>query len=344
MLGNSPAFRYLSTLIDKYARCDANVLIEGETGTGKEVAARAIHYGGVRSNRPFVPVNSGAIPESLIESELFGHKRGSFTDARTDRPGVVTVADGGTLFLDEVDTLPLKAQVALLRFLQDHEYCPVGSRVPMRADVRVIAATNADLRALVAAGRFRMDLYYRLGVLSLHVPPLRDRGADVVELAEFFLESAPTTDNRTFDAASRALLLEYSWPGNIRELENVVYRAAVLSEGPHVSLDARELRLDNTRRRTQAVDNGASTWNFRDARRKALDDFERRFVCRLLAATSGSVSRAAALAGKERRSFGKLLKKHRIDRLEFRRAPVTASGPGHSRPEPRDLPDPLSIL
>jgi DNA-binding NtrC family response regulator len=343
MLGSSPAFRRLSTLIDKYACCDASVLIEGETGTGKEVAARTIHYASARRNRPFVPVNCGAIPESLIESELFGHKRGSFTDARSDQPGVVTVAHGGTLFLDEVDSLPLKAQVALLRFLQDYEYTPVGSRAPMHADVRVIAATNANLRTLVAAQRFRMDLYYRLSVLSLHVPPLRDRGTDVVDLAEHFLQDKRLTtgqQQRTLDAASRRLLLEYSWPGNIRELENVMYRAALLSEGPYVSLDPPDLGLDATIRPEPGQPADEATSNFRDARRKALEEFERRFVSRLLSLTSGNVSRAAELAGKERRSFGKLVKKHRIDRAAFRPTRTTVPSVGQTRPDPRDSLDP----
>jgi len=317
MLGHSPAFQRLSMLIDKYAGCDASVLIEGETGTGKEVAARAIHYGSARHNMPFVPINCGAIPETLIESELFGHKRGAFTDARTDQAGVVEVADGGTLFLDEVDTLPLKAQVALLRFLQEYEYRPIGGRTPRRADVRLIAATNADLHQLIETRRFRLDLYYRLSVLSLCVPPLRARGDDVLELADHYLNVACSNGpRRSFDEYSRGLLLAYNWPGNIRELENVVYRAALFSTAPSVTLDGADIgHHDQHDEGAVATD---AQWNFRASRRAALEAFERRFACRLLAATRGNVSHAAALAGKERRALGRMLRKYGIDRLTFR--------------------------
>ena len=319
MLGRSSAFRQLSKLIDRYACCDACVLIEGETGTGKELAARGIHYSSARAAGPFVPVNCGAIPDTLVESELFGHKRGAYTDARSDEMGMVAASDGGTLLLDEVDTLSLKAQVALLRFLQDHEYYKVGSRVPQRANVRVIAATNTDLKALVRAQRFRMDLYYRLGVLTLHVPPLRERDTDVLELADQFLHSAPAQRGclRSFDPATRALLLEHSWPGNIRELENVICRAALLSEGSSVSISRTDLALSD-HSPPIALDAPDGGMNFCAARRDALSRFERRFVCRLLLETRGNVTHAANLSGKERRSFGKLIKKHGIDPLGFR--------------------------
>jgi transcriptional regulator with GAF, ATPase, and Fis domain len=319
MLGQSPAFQLLTSRIDKYAACDACVLIEGETGTGKEVAARAIHYRSRRRNAPFVPVNCGAIPESLVESELFGHKRGAFTDARSDELGFVAVANGGTLFLDEVDSLSAKAQVALLRFLQDYRYSPVGNRSSLHADVRVLAATNADLRSLIRAQRFRSDLYYRLRVLPLHVPPLRERGSDVLELADHFLSEATSSSGRrrTLDLASRELLLDYGWPGNIRELESVVRRAALLDEGSDVSLTRKDLGLEGDLLEVQetALPEG---WNFREARRQVLASFERQFLCRLLTETGGNVSRAATLSGKERRALGKLLKKHGIDRCGFR--------------------------
>jgi transcriptional regulator with GAF, ATPase, and Fis domain len=186
LIGLSPAFRDMVGLVQRIAQTDAPVLIEGETGTGKEVAARAIHYSGSRRDRPFVPVNCGAIPENLIENELFGHVRGAYTDAREPQPGLIALANGGTLFLDEVETLCPKGQVALLRFLQDLNYRPLGSRREESADVRVIAATNIDLSELVHAKQFRMDLYYRLQILFLRMPPLRERTGDAALLAEHF--------------------------------------------------------------------------------------------------------------------------------------------------------------
>src|SRR5512145_151026 len=179
MIGRSPAFRIADALMNKMCAYDAPVVIEGETGTGKELAARAIHYRGARAARPFVPVNCGAIPDSLIESELFGHRRGAFTDARTDKPGLVDLARGGTLFLDEVDALTPKAQVTLLRFLQDHQFRPLGGRSEEQADVRIVTASNRVLERQVEAGAFRIDLLYRIKLLHLTLPPLRERRADI---------------------------------------------------------------------------------------------------------------------------------------------------------------------
>jgi two-component system response regulator GlrR len=187
LVGESPAFLRCLALVRKYAACHATVLVQGETGTGKELAARAIHYLGGRSEYPFIPVNCGAIPETLVENELFGHAPGAFTDARDARCGVIADAEGGTLFLDEVEALSFRGQVALLRFLQDRQYRPLGARRPLTANVRVIAAANENLNAMVERGQFRRDLFFRLRVMSLEMPPLRERGSDAVLLAEQFL-------------------------------------------------------------------------------------------------------------------------------------------------------------
>jgi len=218
----------------RIARSDATVLLTGETGTGKEVFARFIHEESGRAGKALVPVNCGAIPEALLESELFGHVRGAFTGAVAARRGRVAAAHGGTLFLDEIGELPLSLQVKLLRVLQERTYEPVGSTEPVPADFRLVAATNRDLAAEVAAGRFRRDLYYRLLVCPVEVPPLRARGADVIQLFRHFW--AARGDTRPVDPAVIDALAGYDWPGNVRELENLVERVAVCAEGPTIRL------------------------------------------------------------------------------------------------------------
>ena len=214
----------------RIARSDATVLLTGETGTGKEVFARSIHDQSQRAHKTMVPVNCGAIPETLLESELFGHVRGAFTGAINSRRGRIAAADGGTLFLDEIGELPLSLQVKLLRVLQERSYEPVGSTEPVPADFRLVAATNKDLAAEVAAGRFRRDLYYRLLVCPVEVPPLRARNGDVVRLFTHFWSARG--ERRPIDAAVMEALQTYDWPGNVRELENLVERLAVCAEGP----------------------------------------------------------------------------------------------------------------
>ena len=240
IIGSCPPMQDLYSKIRKVAPTDSNVLIQGESGTGKELVARALHNLSKRAKAPMISVNCAAIPESLIESELFGHEKGAFTGASAGRAGLVEAADGGTLFLDEIGELPLEAQARLLRVLQEGEIRRVGSVQSQKVDVRLIAATHRDLKSLAKIGQFREDLYYRLHVIALKLPPLRERGADVNEIANAFLARQSARINRTdlkFAADAEQAIRHYSWPGNVRELENAVERAVILSESPEISAD-----------------------------------------------------------------------------------------------------------
>ncbi len=242
--GSAPQIVYRSRLMEqvmdlvqKVARTDSSVLVTGESGTGKELIARSIHRNSRRSSQQFVSVNSGALPEGLLESELFGHVKGAFTGAVQTTLGRFQVADGGTLFLDEIGNMSLAMQVKLLRVLQDGEFTPVGSTEVLTTDTRVIAATNASLESAMAEGSFREDLYYRLNVIEIHVPPLRQRTEDILPLAEFFLERlVPGPDPLELSAEAASTLLSHRWPGNVRELENTMERAAVLCDGQTIRM------------------------------------------------------------------------------------------------------------
>jgi DNA-binding NtrC family response regulator len=309
VIGESRPFRQLLAVLDQVARYDATVLVLGETGTGKELAARAIHYGGPRRARPFLPVNCGALPDTLIENELFGHCRGAYTSAHSDEAGLVDAANGGTLFLDEIDSLSLKGQITLLRFLEDRQYRPVGGRTHRRADVRIICATNGSLSDLVAENRFRADLLYRLQVLRVRVPALRERDADVLLLANHFVREASARYQKPaipLSAATSARLCEYDWPGNIRELENIVCEAFLLTNAAVLDI---------------ALPAGAATPTFpsiaatyRLAKQRAIDEFEIRFLSDIISRAGGNVTEAARMIGTERRHLGRLLKKHNISK------------------------------
>ena len=305
MIGQSASFKALKPLIQKICQCDAPVLIEGETGTGKELVARAIHYESARCDRPFVPVNCGALPDTLVESELFGHRRGAFTDARHDQQGLVALAHSGTLFLDEVDALSSRAQVTLLRFLQDQQYRPLGGQREHRADARVIAACNQSLDALVEQKRFRIDLLYRLKLMHVTLPALRDRKGDIPLLAEHFLTIGAARFSRPVRPLAPSTLAwfeRYDWPGNVRELEHTVYHGLLLCDGPEVIIDPP--------RSLGAVTADAST--YRRAKADAIAAFEHAYVTRVIEESRGNVSVAARIAGTERRHMGRLLKKHRL--------------------------------
>ncbi|WP_238346015.1 sigma 54-interacting transcriptional regulator [Luteimonas saliphila] len=313
LLGASPAFERMVADIRMLARTDAPALLDGETGSGKELAARAIHYLGERRSRPFVPVNCGAIPEALFESELFGHVRGAFTDARAPRNGLVCHAEGGTLFLDEIDTLPPKGQVVLLRFLQDRRYRVLGQSQETVSDARILAASNRCLEDEAAAGRFRSDLLYRLNILRLRVPPLRERGDDVPLLCRHFARiyaSRYGLPCPEFAPQALARLQAQPWPGNVRELENAVHRMVL-----HGVAEQPEAYAADPARATTAGDRPAS---FRDAKAEAIAAFERRYLCNVMAHTGGNVSAAARLAQTDRRALGRLLKKHGVDCDRYR--------------------------
>jgi DNA-binding NtrC family response regulator len=312
LIGRSPLFLDAMLVLKRYAGCDAAVLIQGETGTGKELAARALHGLSARRAGPFVAVSCGAIPDSLVETELFGHVKGAFTDAREAREGLVPQALGGTLFLDEVEALSPKGQVALLRFLESHEYRPIGGTAVRKADLRVIAAGNEDFAALARRGEFRRDLLYRLNVLSLSLPPLRRRPGDAELIADHFAAVFGEKYGTDFDPLgppSRRWLSEYAWPGNVRELENLVHRAVVTATGPTIEIAPSD---------APPPPEGAATQPFCEEKQHALDEFERDYLTRVMRASSGNVTVAARKAGKERRSLGRLLKKHGFDARTFR--------------------------
>jgi len=312
--GSSPAFVRVLRTIDKLGRADAPVLIQGETGTGKELIARAIHRLGKRKDGPFIPVNCGALPDNLVENELFGHERGAFTDAKTSQAGLVAQAHGGTLFLDEVEGLSPKAQVALLRFLQDHEYKPLGSAQVRKADVRIVTATHVELEELVREGAFRQDLMFRLDILKVKLPPLASRDGDVELLASHFIHRFSRRYGQPLKGVHPAALHwmnGYHWPGNVRELENVVHRAFVLSEGP--SLELRHfVQTEGGGAADRGGEAGAFAGSFADAKARLVERFERQYLTWVMRETGGNVTAAARRAGKERRSLGKLLKKHGI--------------------------------
>jgi DNA-binding NtrC family response regulator len=314
LVGDSAEMRALLRQIEKIGRTAASVLIQGETGSGKELAARAIHWFSDRRDQPLVAVNCGAVPDPLIETELFGHGKGAFTDAGDARAGVVAQAERGTLFLDEIDALSPRAQVALLRFLQDLRYRAVGTAAEIASDVRIVAAANRDLHALVEDGQFRKDLLYRLNIFELWIPPLRSRPADIDQLADHFItlfSDRYGLPRKRLHPAALAWLRSHDWPGNVRELENWIHRETLLAEDEVIRSVGRGEAEPARSASLQA------TPDLRTAKAHALAEFESSYLARVLAETHGNVTLAARLAGKERRAFGKLMKKYGIDRASF---------------------------
>src|SRR5262249_37818735 len=312
LVGRSSSFMTEVGKIPLIARSDASVLVSGETGTGKELFARAIHYSGLRTHRSFVPVNCGAIPPDLIENELFGHTAGAFTGASGTQQGLIQEADGGTLFLDEVDCLPLLAQVKLLRFLQEKEYRPLGAAKLRQADVRIVSATNIDLEAAVRDGKFRQDLFYRLNVIPLTLPPLRERREDIPILASHFLEKYSREFNKPLQECPPSffgVLKDYDWPGNVRELEHVIERIVALSE--HGILESADIPLSGPKPLVRQQ-------SFSQAKATMIEQFERSYIQSLLLTHRGNITKAARAAQKNRRAFWQLIRKHRIDVRGFR--------------------------
>ncbi|MEZ4280966.1 MAG: sigma-54 dependent transcriptional regulator [Myxococcota bacterium] len=300
LVGKSPAMNEIYALIRKIGASRSHVLITGESGTGKEVVARTIHFSGSRSDKPFVPINCTAMPEGLLESELFGHVRGAFTGAHTNKKGLFEAAAGGTLFLDEIGDMPISLQSKLLRVLQDKEIRPVGGTQSVKVDVRIIAATHQDMSRAIAEGRFRQDLYYRLNVIPIRIPPLRERAEDIPVLAEAFLRKHSGDERSHFSNAATRKLMQGSWPGNARELENCIERALALTEGHEIQASDILIPSDGS-----AETNDLHELLIRLAleRRMSVRDLTDAYIAAALEAAEGRKSEAARLLGMNRRTL-----------------------------------------
>ncbi len=315
-IGESPAMRHLLELVELVADSDASILITGESGSGKEMVARAIHASSGRRDEPFVAINCAALPASLLESELFGHAKGAFTDAKRSHDGLFVHAGGGTLFLDEVGEMPLEMQAKLLRAVEQRTVRPVGSDSEVPVHARLVTATNRDLEAAVAAGRFRHDLYYRINVVDLVVPPLRERVPDILLLARHFAGVHARRLGREVPELSQPVvqcLLNYPWPGNVRELENCVQRAVTLSRGEGIERETLPARIrDYLARRIETVID-------RPADLVSMDEMQRRYLTMVLATVGGNKSRAAKILGIDRRTLYRLMTRLGVEGVASRR-------------------------
>ncbi|HUQ30970.1 MAG TPA: sigma-54 dependent transcriptional regulator [Pyrinomonadaceae bacterium] len=304
IIGTSPALQAVFRLVEKVAPTSTNILIQGESGTGKELIARAIHHNSPRADRPFVAVNCGAIPETLLESELFGHTKGAFTGAVTNKLGLFRSAEGGTVFLDEVGEISSAMQVRLLRALQEHEVVPLGSSAPVSFDSRIICATNRDLEKEVSEGRFREDLFYRLNVIEIYLPPLRERREDIPLLARSFITHTAHEQKQTekpLSPAAMSALINYSWPGNVRELQNAIERAFTLSND-EIDLDSLPPRVRDAAGHTPVRDP--------DGLRPTLEEIERRHIFETLASVNQDKARAANILGIDLSTLYRKLKRY----------------------------------
>ncbi|MCU0638731.1 MAG: sigma-54 dependent transcriptional regulator [Candidatus Krumholzibacteria bacterium] len=308
IIGKSEEIERVFGLVDKVADTDSTILVCGESGTGKELVARAIHYRSGRSNAPFVSINCGALPENLLESELFGHVKGSFTGAIKDKDGLFKVASGGTFFLDEVGETSPAIQVKLLRVLQEREIIPVGGTSPIKVSARLIAATNADLEKAVHAETFRADLYYRLNVIPITIPPLRHRRDDIPLLVNHFLRmtSEKTGRNKTISNEAMELLKNYDWPGNVRELENIIERAVILQDGDHVDLCdlPDKIRLQSKEKRKIVMDKAQMT----------LEELEKEYLISVLEESNWQKKRASSILGINASTLYRKIQRYGLDR------------------------------
>ncbi|HET6367354.1 MAG TPA: sigma-54 dependent transcriptional regulator [Pseudomonadales bacterium] len=323
-IGRSPEMARVFELVRKAGRSEANILVQGESGTGKELVARAVHANSPRAVEPFIAVDCASLPEQLLESELFGHEKGAFTGAVKSKPGLMETAHRGTLFLDEIAELPVSLQVKLLRALQERQVRRVGGTALIRCDVRIVSATNRDLRDLVAKGQFREELFYRVNVIAIQLPPLRERAGDVPLLAQAFLKRYRQRDIQGFDEAAMAALERCPWPGNVRELQNIVERACALAEGERITradlpayllerippvVDSRGTSVLPAR---EAAGVSSPTLTLREAKERWLQDLEGAYLRDLLAQHGGNISAAAKIAGIDRKTFHRLLNRYGV--------------------------------
>jgi DNA-binding NtrC family response regulator len=309
IIGKSAKMREIFEIIAHISDLPANVLILGESGTGKELIARAIHRHSARSERPFVPLNCAAIPETLLESELFGHVRGAFTDARKDRRGLFQQANGGVLFLDEISEIPFNLQAKLLRIIEDKEVRPLGANQSEKVDTRLVSACNRDLEQLVQEGRFRQDLYYRLNVIRIALPPLRERPEDIPMLVDHFIQKFADQAKRKIEGIEQdalAALMNYRWPGNVRELEHTIERAALLGKGSNISLKDLPLPLP--------AHDGDEVLPITEAAAKSytLRDLERQYIMRVMETTNGNKTEAARILGVDRTTLYRKLEEYKV--------------------------------
>jgi DNA-binding NtrC family response regulator len=318
LVGNAPLFKRAIEQIPEIARSEASVLITGETGTGKELVARALHQLSARRDLPFVALNCGSFCETLLEDELFGHERGAFTSATSRREGLIAQAEFGTLFLDEVDSLPTKAQIDLLRVLQNKRYRPLGSSMERKANVRILAASNAPVTQLVESGMFRADLFHRLCVFHVDLPPLRFRKQDIPLLVAHFLQKHTAAGRpATLSEESHTELVSRDWPGNIRELENVILRALHLRKTDRIEVRDLGFHFSSFRAGARSTQGASEIRSLKDMKREMIETFEKEYLIRLMSEFGGNVSRAAQVAQKERRDLGKLLRKYQLDPKTF---------------------------
>jgi two-component system, NtrC family, response regulator HydG len=315
LVGNSPAILEVDEVIRRVAETDANVLITGESGTGKELVAKAIHARSLRKAGPFIPVDCAALPENLLESELFGYEKGAFTGATTGRQGLFEAANRGTIFLDEIGEIPITMQVKLLRALQERQIRRLGSNTFSKIDVRVLSATNRNLQKSVAEKMFREDLYFRLNVIHIHVPPLRERTGDIPLLSSHFLNIFSASHRKKIQSISpeaMEVLEQYRWPGNVRELQNVIERAVVLSAGSQIEVVnlPREISTNGS---SDSAPLSIENLNFKQAKEQCIASFEKKYLTMLLNNTSGNISRAAKKAGIDRKTIHRLMKRFNMD-------------------------------
>ncbi len=312
IVGKSKAICDIRRKIMHVSHFDATVLISGESGTGKELVARALHYLGPRADKPFIPVNCGAVPDHLFENELFGHVKGAYTDAAKPHSGLVSEANGGTLFLDEISTISQSNQVKLLRLIENSEYKPLGATRNRKANIRIIAATNESLPKLVEDNTFREDLYYRLNVVYFHIPPLQDRREDIPLLVNQFVKKYSREFKRLdvhVSAESMKTFLAYPWKGNVRELENMIQNLIIISKSSDLKIETIPQRPSHLTTKLES---------FKSAKEKAVSTFEKGYLVQLLKEFKGDVAKAATGSGKGRTALWNLIKKHELQPKQFR--------------------------